>query len=85
MIQREIWRCFNPLYTGGHFHCYMLDKSICHFRGVGLFCRFHSIFRCKILLANSVDPAQMPHIVASDLALHCLPKYPFKGVQYTKS
>ena len=25
----------NPLYTGGLFHCYMLDKSICHFRGAG--------------------------------------------------
>ena len=25
----------NPLYTGGLFHCYMLDESICHFRGVG--------------------------------------------------
>ena len=25
----------NPLYTGGLFHFYMLDKSICHFRGVG--------------------------------------------------
>ena len=24
----------NPLYIGGHFHCYMLDKSISHFRGV---------------------------------------------------
>ena len=25
---------FNPLYTGRLFHCYMLDESICHFRGV---------------------------------------------------
>ena len=25
----------NPLYTNGLFHCYMLDESICHFRGVG--------------------------------------------------
>ena len=25
----------NPLYTGGFFHCYMLDESICRFRGVG--------------------------------------------------
>ena len=22
----------NPLYTGGLFHCYILDKSSCHFR-----------------------------------------------------
>ena len=27
----------------------------------------------KILLANTVDPDQMPHNVASDLGLHCLP------------
>ena len=26
------------------------------------------------VLANSVDPDQMPHSVASDLGLHCLPK-----------
>ena len=36
----EAWRearyhIFNLLYTCGLFHCYMLDKSICHFRGVG--------------------------------------------------
>ena len=29
------------------------------------------------MLANNVDPDQMPHYVASDLGLHCLPKYPF--------
>ena len=27
--------CFNPLYTGKLFHCYMLDESICHLRGIG--------------------------------------------------
>ena len=26
----------------------------------------------KIVLANSVDPDQMPHSVASDLSLHCV-------------
>ena len=29
-------------------------------------------FCFKILLANTVDPDQMPHYVASDLGLHCL-------------
>ena len=41
------------------------------------------------MLANSVDPDQMPHYVASDLRLHCLPmtllqvsrKDPFTGFQ----
>ena len=35
-------------------------------------------FEWKILLANNVDPNQMPHYVASDLGLHCLPD-PFMG------
>ena len=26
---------FNPLYTGILYHCYMLDESTCHLRGVG--------------------------------------------------
>ena len=25
----------NPLNTSGLFHCYMMDDSVCHFRGVG--------------------------------------------------
>ena len=31
------------------------------------------LFWMEILLANNVDPDQMPHYVASDLSLHCLP------------
>ena len=61
------------LYTGGLFHCYMLDKSICHFKGVQSILLLLFIFLWKILLANNVDPDQMPHHVASDLGLHCLP------------
>ena len=35
----------------------------------------------EILLANTVDPDQTPHYVASDLGLHCLPitLYGFPG------
>ena len=62
-------------------HCILVDSSIviCWMSpsvilGVsGLFCHFHSIFDGKILLANNVDPDQMPHYAASDLVLHCLP------------
>ena len=39
----------------------------------GLFCLFYSGFDGKALFANSVDPDQTPHYVASDLGLHCLP------------
>ena len=67
-----IYLYFNPLYTGGLFHCYTLDESICHFRGVGSFCRFYSIFM-ENPISKNVDPNQMPHYVASDLGLHCLP------------
>ena len=51
----------------------MLGKSICHFRGVGSIFLLLFYFRWKLLLANSVDPDQMSHYVASDLGLHCLP------------
>ena len=35
---------FNPLYSSGLSHSYILDESICHFRGVGSIYRFYSIF-----------------------------------------
>ena len=42
--------------------------------GVSVLC-FSIIFIIKISVRNSnrVDPDQMPHSVASDLGLHCLP------------
>ena len=57
-------------------HCILVDSStvICWTSPyvilglAGLFWDFYSIFE-----ANSVDPDQRPHYVASDLGLHCLP------------
>ena len=44
------------------------------FLGVsGLFYNFYSIFDGKILLDDNVTTDQMPHYVASELGLHCLP------------
>ena len=37
-----------------------------------------------MILANSADPDEMQHYAAFHLGLHCLPKYPFGGFQYTK-
>ena len=37
-----------------------------------------------LILANSADPDEMQHLAAFHLGLHCLPKYPFRGFQYTK-
>ena len=62
----------NPLCTGGLFHCYMLGKSIYHFRDVRSILSLLFYFQWKILLANNVDPDQMQHYVASDLGLHSL-------------
>ena len=35
------------------------------------------LFLMENPVTNNLDPAQMPHNVASELALQCLPKYPF--------
>ena len=35
-------------------------------------------------LRNSVDPDEMQHNAAFHQGYHCLPKYPFRGIQYTK-
>ena len=51
----------------------MLDESICHFRGKRSILWLLFFFDGKILLAHTEDPDQMPHDVASDLGLHCLP------------
>ena len=51
----------------------MLDESICHFMGDRSTLLLLFYFWWKILLGNNVDPDQMPHYVASDLGLHCLP------------
>ena len=61
------------MYTGGLFHCYMLDESIC-ILGVSV----HFLILILFLMENhvlsiNVDPDQMPHYLASDLGLHCLP------------
>ena len=63
-------------------HCILVDSSTVSclttpfvILGLsGLFCRFLFLMEnsvCKHFY--SVDPDQMPHYVASDLGLHCLP------------
>ena len=37
-----------------------------------------------LILANNVGPDEMQHHAAFHLGLHCLPKYPFRGLQNTK-
>ena len=66
----------NPLYIGRSSIVICWTSSFVILGVSDLFCHFYSIFDEKIMLANNVDPDQMPHNVASDLGLHCLPKYP---------
>ena len=74
------FNCSKPTIRCNLTQCILVDSPtvICWtnpfviLRVLGLFCRFYSIFDGK-LLANTVDPDQMPHHVASDLGLHCLP------------
>ena len=54
------------------FHGNMLDGSICHFMGVGVYFIAFILFFDEKILSNNVDPDQMPHYVASGLGLHCL-------------
>ena len=84
-VKQQYNNNINLLYTGRlfhwytldesicHFHWYILDQSICHFRGIRSILSLLFYFLWKTLLANSVDPDQMPHYVASDLGMHCLP------------
>ena len=51
----------NPLFTGGLFHCYMLDKFICHIGGIGSILSLLLYILWKILQANKIDLDQMPH------------------------
>ena len=80
----EILLSINPLYTGRLFHCLMLDESICHFRSVMSNLSLFFNFYWKILFANNLDPDQMPHDVASDLGLHCLPVTLIRVFRYNR-
>ena len=55
------------MYSGGLFHCYILDESICHFRVVG-----STLSLLLYFDGNPVSTDKTPHYVASDLVLQCL-------------
>ena len=75
---------FSPIYID----TISMGLSILYFKGsqVEFFLNYSVFLSLKVvlILANSVDPDEMQHYAAFHLGLHCLPKYPFRGFQYTK-
>ena len=69
---------FNPFLPNGISHRYQLEQSISVSRDVRC---FFFIFM-KIMQANSGDPYQMPHSVASDLGLRYLPMSHIKDARH---
>ena len=63
------------------FDAINLGWSIIYIKGSQIIISKNTIvfFSLKIIfvLANSVDPDEMPHYAAFYLGLHCLPKYAF--------
>ena len=59
----------------------------CILRGKRLYFPKNIVFlslKMDFVRANSAEPDEMPHYAAFHLGLGCLPKYLFKGVQFTK-
>ena len=57
--------------------CWTSSLKFCHIRGIGLILSL----LWKILLANNIDPNQMPQYLAFDLSLHLVANDPFMGFQ----
>ena len=64
---------FNPFIPNGLVYSNTLEQSISNRRGVWLVLLLPCFIEISVLNANSVNSDQMPHSVASDLGLHCLP------------
>ena len=45
---------------------------------------FFLFLRVVLIYANSAEPDEMQLYAAFHLGLQCLPKFPFRGFQYTK-
>ena len=67
----------NPLLAGGFFYHNSLNQSISYSWVPGYFLLLVCFTEIPVFNANSVDPDQMPHSVASDLGPHCFVNYSF--------
>ena len=57
----------------GLFYRSCLNQSVSNIRVSDLFLSLLCFIEIPVFNANIVDSDQMPHSVASDLGLHCLP------------
>ena len=60
----------------GIVHCTYLGVSDYNFQ--------KNVGRSLFTFTNCVDPDEMQHYAAFHLGLHCLQKYPFRGLPNTK-
>ena len=71
-----------------HIDTVSMGLPILYFKGsqVEVFTNNDVFLSLKVVLiwANSADPDEMQLFAAFYLDLHCLPKYRFRGFQYTK-
>ena len=70
-----------PFYADGFSHT---DKCNKDGKGNYIFKGSQVIMMIVIILANSACPDDMQRFAAFHLGLHCLPKYTFRGFQFTK-
>ena len=54
-----------------------------HFQ-INMYVSPRRLYLIVFIIANSADPDERPHYATFHLGLHWLPKYPFRGFQYTK-
>ena len=71
----------NPFMWSRLFYHNSLDMSKFYIRCVWLIFINTISVEVSVFYANSVDPDQTPHSVASDLGLHCFANVPFMGSQ----
>ena len=70
-----------------HIDTMSVGLPIVYFKGSQVEFLNHDVFlslKVVFIMANNADPDEMQLHAAFHQGLHCLPKYPFRGFQYTK-
>ena len=78
--------CVDHLYISILFDIVKSEWSVVHIEGSHVIISIINAFpsaKIDFVLANSADPDEIPRQVAY-LVLHCLQKYPFRGLQFPR-